>query len=1173
MSAPAGSSSSGGAVPSGGPGPGGGGGVPPGPPGFYGLGPQAPMPGLSPEQFALLLAQVGGAKEKDPVVEDRVISRFRFGATDKSPLIKVWPGAPINISDDIVTLFRAGNNIPLSLLTVAAINDFRVHVRRSSFQPKMSGRLLDEFQSWHNRDDYLPFPEWSQAFHSLVQMWRHFRPPVPDEDPNEDPVQHFVEHFLIVEARITSQNWPIWREYDKRIRRIIWADAASEQSINFVPSKLNTSILADAEVTITSKMGSASDFTTIQDSAWWAIVSASGSDIVKLGKKFADSVTRAISAIRSPPVSPSSKDKGKRKREDDQRPGPSEPFRGGDSRGGDGRSSVPYKPLGLNRPLFCIICCCITAEHGWQGCKRPANNIIQRQGAGWIWPGAKVGICGKFNAGQEELGSICLYGHYCSQCGKRGHRAIEHGIASEAVVEAFAYIPDSIRNGFSMGPLKAPSSSHFWPNQYPPEHQGIIDEWIEDARRSTFIAGPFDPDQVKAVIGHVRASPVLLVQKLDEHGVVVKNRVVYNASHPRTSKLEPPPPIPSINSQINKADYPCLWMTAVETKHMFRKKLEAAYKDGALLSLKDIASLIGSCQHTCVLAMNRRSKLNALYTLRNSYRFQHPSASKHLPTNARAEVKDWLIFFNQGPISCRLDLPTSLFPMQLYTDASDFGVGIVLGSLLVSFPLPNDYTDRPGINIGVGEAWAFELGVYAAIEHGAQDCLLTVYVDNQGIVFAARRGRSRNDLANDAIDRAADAALAANVDLSIIYPLRRLLSDQQLLVPTPVASSSTLASSRPRRSLASGSRVSSSSTTSSASIPRSSSLPSLSRAEIANQALESRAHAIAFIGSLAGSDVGSFLSTADVFLSLSEDNVPTADLSAAAADALAREDIMVKLSPALHLVQAVHGSMSPHAIQQLRTFKAHRVSLDTRKGYGGHVLAFLRWADDLDHPAHLRFPIPPTIVMLFFQSSAPFYAESTLGKVYSALQCWHAIHSLPCCFTARSAAVVLRTDGWTAALPLPLKSLNNMSDVEDTPIVDAPEVETADAAPAPKGALTIEEAVQEVLKKALIHDGLARGLRECAKALDRRQAHLCVLVETCTEAEYIKLIEALCNEHKIDLLKVSDPKLLGTWAGLCKIDREGNPRKVVGCSCVVVRDYGEESEGLNVLLEYFKNRA
>ena len=123
----------------------------------------------------------------------------------------------------------------------------------------------------------------------------------------------------------------------------------------------------------------------------------------------------------------------------------------------------------------------------------------------------------------------------------------------------------------------------------------------------------------------------------------------------------------------------------------------------------------------------------------------------------------------------------------------------------------------------------------------------------------------------------------------------------------------------------------------------------------------------------------------------------------------------------------------------------------------------------------------------------------------------------------------------------------------------------------------------------MIHDGLARGLRECAKALDKRQAHLCVLVETCTEAEYLKLIEALCAEHKINLIKVrtfndrvrlgltslrqvGDAKVLGTWAGLCKIDREGNPRKVVGCTCVVVKDYGVESEGLHVLLDYFKNR-
>jgi small subunit ribosomal protein S12e len=133
--------------------------------------------------------------------------------------------------------------------------------------------------------------------------------------------------------------------------------------------------------------------------------------------------------------------------------------------------------------------------------------------------------------------------------------------------------------------------------------------------------------------------------------------------------------------------------------------------------------------------------------------------------------------------------------------------------------------------------------------------------------------------------------------------------------------------------------------------------------------------------------------------------------------------------------------------------------------------------------------------------------------------------------------------------------------------------------------MTVEDALRDVLKRALVHDGLARGLRECAKALDRyiptwdvsnsffsRQAHLAVLAESCDSEPYNKLIEALCAEHNINLIKIADGKKLGEWAGLCILDREGNARKVVGASCVVVKDYGEESEALSVLLDYFKTR-
>ena len=82
--------------------------------------------------------------------------------------------------------------------------------------------------------------------------------------------------------------------------------------------------------------------------------------------------------------------------------------------------------------------------------------------------------------------------------------------------------------------------------------------------------------------------------------------------------------------------------------------------------------------------------------------------------------------------------------------------------------------------------------------------------------------------------------------------------------------------------------------------------------------------------------------------------------------------------------------------------------------------------------------------------------------------------------------------------------------------------------------MSVLEALKGVLKLALIHDGLARGLREASKALDRRQAHMCVLNEGCEEEAYKKLVVALCGEHAIPLIKVPDGKMLGEWAGLCE---------------------------------------
>ena len=161
-------------------------------------------------------------------------------------------------------------------------------------------------------------------------------------------------------------------------------------------------------------------------------------------------------------------------------------------------------------------------------------------------------------------------------------------------------------------------------------------------------------------------------------------------------------------------------------------------------------------------------------------------------------------------------------------------------------------------------------------------------------------------------------------------------------------------------------------------------------------------------------------------------------------------------------------------------------------------------------------------------------------------------------------------------------------------------------------------AVQMVLKKALAEDGLHRGLREACKvrirrstvpyrpvsgvaahipstaeslgfivhptltipppfpspsiqAIESRKALLCVMAQDCDQADYTKLIQALCNEVNVHLIRVPEAVKLGEWAGLCKLDAEGTARKVVKCSCVVVSDFGDESEGLTILQEFLKS--
>ena len=94
----------------------------------------------------------------------------------------------------------------------------------------------------------------------------------------------------------------------------------------------------------------------------------------------------------------------------------------------------------------------------------------------------------------------------------------------------------------------------------------------------------------------------------------------------------------------------------------------------------------------------------------------------------------------------------------------------------------------------------------------------------------------------------------------------------------------------------------------------------------------------------------------------------------------------------------------------------------------------------------------------------------------------------------------------------------------------------------------------------------------CAKALDRGSARLCILAKDCDNAEYTKLVQALCAESGVHLIMADAGTDMGEWCGLAKFDADGAVRKAVRCSVAVVTDFGEESPALNVVLNYVKSQ-
>lgn len=118
---------------------------------------------------------------------------------------------------------------------------------------------------------------------------------------------------------------------------------------------------------------------------------------------------------------------------------------------------------------------------------------------------------------------------------------------------------------------------------------------------------------------------------------------------------------------------------------------------------------------------------------------------------------------------------------------------------------------------------------------------------------------------------------------------------------------------------------------------------------------------------------------------------------------------------------------------------------------------------------------------------------------------------------------------------------------------------------------SIEEATERVLKEAMAVNGLRIGCNQVVKAIESQEAHVVFLASNVEEKKIAQAITLLAAERKVAVVEVPDSKELGKWAGLCKLDSEGQARKIVGASSVAICEFGADSPAYGYLMKHIKS--
>lgn len=106
-----------------------------------------------------------------------------------------------------------------------------------------------------------------------------------------------------------------------------------------------------------------------------------------------------------------------------------------------------------------------------------------------------------------------------------------------------------------------------------------------------------------------------------------------------------------------------------------------------------------------------------------------------------------------------------------------------------------------------------------------------------------------------------------------------------------------------------------------------------------------------------------------------------------------------------------------------------------------------------------------------------------------------------------------------------------------------------------------QEDIQSIVNQQVSMRQAVLGLRSVSKLIAQGLAELVILASDVNEAQYKALVEALARENKTALINVDSKEILGTWAGLSKIDEEGEVVKARPCGVLALKAIPSSAAG------------